>query len=89
MRDKLQRNGVYVFSQSVLKLLKLWNAGKSDNCMHSVIANINGNYQINENIYLSVPVKFENGSFEINNTYFDTNTIISEISQVIISFFLT
>lgn len=81
INEKLQRDGIYTFAQSVLKLLKLWNGEKSDDCLYSVIANVNGHYSIEKNIYMSLPVKFEGGEFEISDNYFETNSLVTEISQ--------
>ncbi len=86
--EKLKRDGLYTFSQSLLKILKLWNQSQSDDCLYSAIVNVNGCYGVNEDVYLSVPVKFENGSFEISDNYFqnNNNSLISEIAEV--SFFV-
>lgn len=82
INKKLQRDGVYTFAQSVLKILQLWNAEKSDGNLYSIIANLNGHYAIDEDVFISVPTKFENGSFKIDDSYFQTNALISEISKV-------
>lgn len=53
-----------VFAQSVVKLIKLWNLShKNDTSLYSAIVYAKGNYGINEDIFLSIPVKFENGSY--------------------------
>lgn len=79
--EKLQREGVYTFAQSVLKLLRLWSADKNDDCLYSVIANVNGHYSIDADTYISLPVKFEAGTFQISDNYFETNALVTEISQ--------
>ena len=83
INEKLKRDGVYTFAQSVLKILRLWNEGKSDDCQYSAIVNVNGCYGVNEDVYMSVPVKFENGSFKISDSKFHSNnTLIAEIAEV-------
>ena len=82
INEKLQRDGVYTFAQSVIKILQLWNSEKSDGNLYSVIANLNGHYSIDEDVFLSVPTKFENGSYIIDDNFFQTNSLISEISKV-------
>ena len=82
IKEKLHRDGVYTFAQSVVKILQLWNMKSSDDCQYSAIVNVNGCYEINDDVYISVPVKFENGSFEISTNYFQSNALIGEIAQV-------
>ena len=66
----------------MIKILQLWNSEKSDGNLYSVIANLNGHYSIDEDVFLSVPTKFENGSYIIDDNFFQTNSLISEISKV-------
>jgi malate/lactate dehydrogenase len=89
INEKLKRDGVYSFAQSVLKILRLWNISKSDDCQYSAIVNVNGCYGVNDDVYLSVPVKFENGSFKISDSYFESNnTLVAEIAEVRCIFFV-
>ncbi|RNA34195.1 malate dehydrogenase 1B [Brachionus plicatilis] len=60
----LSRKSILVFAQSIVKLIKLWNLShKNDTSLYSAIVYAKGNYGINEDIFLSIPVKFENGSY--------------------------
>lgn len=73
------------FSQSIIKLIKLWNTEKSDDALYSAIVNATESNSIREDFYISLPVKFENGTFKLNNMYnFNQtkNEILSEIIKV-------
>ena len=47
-----------------------------DDGIYSAVVNCNGNYGISDNVYLSVPVKFDNGEF-----FFITNYKFGEKAQ--------
>ena len=76
MSEKLNRKGVLMFAQSVVNLIKYWcMPDYQDDSFYSAVVNANGSYGINEDVYLSVPIKFENGTFFfIRNYKFSTQT---------------
>ena len=77
---------ILIFAQSVLHLIKLWCLPNyQDDGLYSAIVNPNGNYGIKEDIYISVPLKFENGAFcFISNYKFNSQTrsLVEEIIRV-------
>lgn len=55
-----------MFAQSIAKLCRLWSTDKSDDtAFYSAIVNSNKHFLIDEEVYLSVPVRFKNGAFQI------------------------
>ena len=85
----ISRKSILLFAQSIVQLIKLWNIPhKNDTSLYSAIVYAKGNYGINEDIFLSIPVKFENGSyfciknFRIND---QAESVLQEITAV--SFF--
>lgn len=92
--EMLSRKSILLFAQSIVQLIKLWNIShKNDTSLYSAIVYAKGNYGINEDIFLSIPVKFENGSyFCIKNFRLSdqTESVLQEITAVIflIFFFL-
>jgi hypothetical protein len=85
--EKLNRSGVLTFSQSIIKILQLWNRKEnSDDSLYSLIVNGSQNSSVNEDIYVSLPVKFENGTFKTKNVFTMNdvkNGILNEIIKVI------
>ena len=78
------RNAVFTFSQSVTKLIMLWNSNKSeDDALYSAIVFADKNYSIREDIYLSLPVKFENGAYAFSNSYKVGRQTVNVISEII------
>ncbi len=57
-----------MFAQSVAALCRLWSSNASDDrAFYSVIVNPNGNFSVKDDVFLSVPVRFQNGSYQIAN----------------------
>ncbi len=57
----------------------------SDDCIYSAIVNATGNYNVKHDIFMSVPVKFDNGEFFfIKNYKFhgQADSILNEIIRV-------
>ena len=84
----MNRSGVLTFSQSIIKILKLWNSKESfDDSLYSLVVNGSQNSSVKEDIYVSLPIKFENGTFVTKNVFTMNdvkNGILSEIIKVII-----
>ncbi len=84
----MNRSGVLTFSQSIIKILKLWNSNESfDDSLYSLVVNGSQNSSVKEDIYVSLPIKFENGTFVTKNVFTMNdvkNGILSEIIKVII-----
>lgn len=82
IRDKLKRDPVLAFSQSIASLCRLWNVGSADDkTFHSAIVHPGNSYSIKEDVYLSVPVKFQNGSFCFLPD-FKLQTFVEDIAKV-------
>jgi hypothetical protein len=80
-----------LFSQSINELCQLWSNSSrkqndDDDVYYSAIVHSNQNYQIKEDVYLSLPVRFKNnGTFEYVKAYKvndKTQSIIEEIIRV-------
>jgi hypothetical protein len=85
IEESLNRNGILTFSQSIVKILKLWNSETSDDSLYSVIVNGSESSSVREDIYLSLPVKFENGTFKTKNVFHMVESkrdILAEIIKV-------
>ena len=82
--EKIKRDTVLLFAQSVLKLSRLWNSeSEGDDSMHSVIVHGAGNYSIKDDIYISLPVKFAHGSFEFVKTFSINSQTASIIDEIV------
>lgn len=72
IRDKLGRNGTYLFAQSVIELVKLWNrveVDPLDDGLHSAVVYANNKFSIQEDVYISLPVHFKNSSFIVSDEF--------------------
>lgn len=55
-----------MFAQSIAQLCRLWSTeNDKDSAFYSAIVNPNGNFSIKHDVYLSMPVRFQNGAFHI------------------------
>jgi hypothetical protein len=71
------------FAQSVVTLCRLWSVENSnDDTFYSAIVNPNGSYSIKEDIFISVPVKFNSGTFHFVPDL-RLQTIVEDIINVI------
>ncbi|CAF0941814.1 unnamed protein product [Brachionus calyciflorus] len=81
--EKINRKSILVFAQSIVKLIELWNIDHAnDSSLYSAVVYAKGNYEIKEDVFISIPVKFENGSFFcIKNFTFNekTESVLEEI----------
>ena len=66
------RNGTYLFAQSVVQLIKLWNrieVDPLDDGLHSAVVYANNSFSIKEDIFISLPVHFVNSSFNVSDEF--------------------
>jgi uncharacterized protein YqhQ len=87
----LGRRGALAFAQSVKTLCRLWCTSKDENATnkvyYSAIVNAGGNYSLKDNVFISLPVVFANGSFDYVKNYKisqQTQSILEEIIRVFI-----
>ncbi len=67
-----------------MQLTKLWNSeNKDDENLHSAIVYGTGNYSIKEDMFISLPVKFQNGTFNFVKKYSINGQIASIIEEII------
>lgn len=81
----MNRSPILLFAQSIAKIIQLWNIDHTENNIFSAVVYAKGNYTITDEVYISVPVKFEKGSFYfIKNFTISSNkeSVIDEIVQV-------
>ena len=73
-----------MFAQSVILLTKLWTTEtKNDDNLYSAIVYGTGNYSIKEEIFVSLPVKFENGEYLFVKNYSVNGQIASIIEEIV------
>ena len=88
--EKIKRDSVLMFAQSVILLTKLWTAEtKIDDNLYSAIVYGTGNYSIREEIFVSLPIKFENGEYHFVKNYSVNGQIASIIEEIVrVKFFV-
>ncbi len=84
IKEKLNRNTILRFSQSVVTLVRQWCAVGQDDGIYSAIVNANGNYGIREDIYMSVPLKFDSGEFFFIKNYKFSPQALSVVTDIIL-----
>ena len=73
-----------MFAQSVVLLTKLWiSESKLDENLYSAIVCGSGNYSIKEDIFVSLPVKFQNGDYHFVKNYSVNGQIASIIEEIV------
>jgi len=74
-----------LFAQSVTNLIKLWNnqVKNGDEYLYSAIVYAKGNYSIHDDLFLSVPIKFINGTFQFEQEYTLNKQLKSVVEEIV------
>ena len=73
-----------MFAQSVIHLTKLWiSETKEDDNIYSAIVYGTGNYSIKEEIFVSLPIRFQNGEYHFVKNYSTNGQIASIIEEIV------